>query len=238
MGIRLQQRGGKIGLDRNAVIFVAGEQLTSVDRSLCEKVWDARVVDVYGMAEFDMVGFETASQPGEFSLIPEFGYALLPEQGLPLTSPAIGTIGELLIRAESQAAWHRTGDRVVVKSDFAVERKWRVCFVGRLNESVTLADGTTITSEHVDTLQQSLGFQFVQVIVERGQVADLIRIRVPEDQSRPCSEVETAFANANIDLADAVFYGVAKFRVEFIASGSLTRTPRGKVPRIMMGDSA
>ncbi|WP_200478068.1 hypothetical protein [Azospirillum brasilense] len=223
---------------RQRILFVAGEPLTMPTRKLVSEAWCSKVVNVYGMAEFDMVGAELPSHDGLW-LVPEFEYGVIAE-GRP-QAPQIGISGELLIR-DARAQWHYTGDRV----EFIEVREmdllggapsWNVRFVDRVNETAFFSDGSMLTGEHLWVVRSQVTeiLQLQAIIARRVQGDEIILLYVVDERTGSLCNIEVveAFLRANVDVADSLKFGVIRsISAKAVPEEALYQTQRGKIPLI------
>jgi phenylacetate-coenzyme A ligase PaaK-like adenylate-forming protein len=225
-------------------VFVAGERLLPEMRAKCGELWGAEVVDIYGMAEFDMLGAEVPGVDG-ICLIPTMTYGLVTcPGGMPSTRLEPGLEGILSVHPHADSKWHETGDRVRLCGAIHLSSPpWGevqvVKLLGREDESAILADGSLLLGIHVDELVDRLkGVAAAQVRVTHRLDGDEIRILcVCGDAERPDPKlVVDLFLEANIDVSDSVRHGAVKtLEVAFVAPDELLTTARGKVRKVVEG---
>ncbi|MDX2085350.1 MAG: AMP-binding protein [Candidatus Melainabacteria bacterium] len=230
--------------------FVAGEVLKQPVREKASSLWQAQIVNVYGMAEFDMLGSELPDLPNTLSLVPEFDYAirelasseesLLESNYIPLE---LGIQGELMVKERGSSQWYATADHIQVVGQ--TPSLWmeqsnlvQIQVLGRMNESVSLADGTKIIGAQVDkVLLDHPDLNHVQVTVNKSKNGESIHIDcVPktERQLPDRQKIRQSLLKYNIDLVDSVRSGyISKIDVRFIQEAELQRSIRGKIPRLL-----
>lgn len=223
-------------------LFVAGEKLTTDTRNELISQWDAQVVDIYGMAEFDMVA---AQVPGlkDLALIPHLQYWIATEQEelLPL---ATGCEGELWIAELEAGPRHATGDLVRVKSKADHWRNglpsYAIEIIGRIDGAVSFADGSMLAPVHLQaTMNRFPSISALQAVVRRRVAGDELELRYVSaaggaemiDHNALCK----ALLDAAIDVQDSLRHGViTKFHARAVAADALSRTARGKIPAILL----
>ncbi|WP_164817871.1 hypothetical protein [Sinorhizobium meliloti] len=222
---------------RPAYLFVAGEKLLSQLRSECAAVWDAKVVDIYGMAEFDMVGYEAPHKQGEFKLSSDLLYALRVESGHTSEMLRPGMTGELAIRSDATGAWHYTGDVVTVvhADDHASEIPSciSIVFDHRLETTIVLGEGTKIIEAQIVKLLDDAQLSYGQLRVYRTNQGDRLVLAIPAASTLSDADIIAALFDANVDLADSVRCKIADVTVSREAAESLFHTSRGKAPLIV-----
>jgi phenylacetate-coenzyme A ligase PaaK-like adenylate-forming protein len=239
----LAQRGKCIPRELRRVAFVAGEPITPIARHNCSARWSAKVINIYGLAEFDMIGVEHWGGHG-FSLVPEFEYGIIDERTGEIVPILVGCIGELCIHEPRNENWHRTGDRVRVaeRTESPGGTSWNVHFLGRINETAVFADGSLLTVEHLNRVRERCPeIAVIQVQVRHADEGDSVSILcvVKEEPDSDFAErVKEALLASNIDLADGFGHGVIRtVDVRIVSDAELFLTPRGKAPSIVEIDS-
>jgi phenylacetate-coenzyme A ligase PaaK-like adenylate-forming protein len=244
--IYLEQNVRKMNLSTQPLgpvtAFVAGEALKPRVREKAATLWRANIVNVYGMAEFDMVASEFPDAKGHLALVPEFDYAVRTEEGIQLPLSA-GLEGELLIRETVAAPWYPTGDCIrVVDLDHSPwgsqKLSARIEVLHRLNETVSLADGTKIIGEQIDRmLLDHPDLEHIQVAVNKTDSGESIQVYcVPKSETRRPEprQIRLSLLNANVDLTDSARSGfVSSINVRFVREDQLRRSTRGKIPRLL-----
>lgn len=216
-------------------IFVSGEKLTEELRRKTEAAWGGQVVDVYGMAEFDLVGYERPGKSGVFQLTEQFEYGLLERPGV-ITPTKPNRSGELCIRRRQDEDWFPTGDFVTVRgqSDHTSHaRQVSVCFEHRIDVTVSLGEGSFVSEKQLTALSKLFDIEFLQLHVVRQDRADLIRLLLPRDFPQSDNEVVKALFNLNLDLADAVTSSAIELIVSRCSQDELKATERGKQPLVV-----
>ncbi len=222
------------------LIFHAGEPLLPDVRKACAVSWGARIVDVYGMAEFDTVGSEGVRKQDGLILCPEFGYAICNPAG-DLVVPSKGVQGELMIRRPSEPEWYASCDRVEVlgrsaKSEELWPGSWRIRHLGRADSSLQLPDGSLLYGATVQWVaRETPGIEHVQVtLLRRTAKIALVRVLASTVSTSPgrasaAREVRRALLRRSAELADAVRHNAVRLQVSIVDSSKLARTRRGKV---------
>lgn len=244
--IRLARLAGEFGLALHlppgGKVFVAGEPLEPAVRDECAALWQAPVVDVYGMAEFDSLGVELGSA-GNVALVDDFEYAIDSGNGQE-TAPTAGRSGELWIRQRGESAWHATGDKVSIygpcsTEGFSVEVKLE----GRLDHAINFSDGSAISEAQVELLarQFSKELRAFQVQVFRPPGGDVIRaVCIPRGNSLivDFEAIRAGVINANVDVADSFDKGVIRDCIVDVypSENVLVQTARGKRPLLVRMD--
>lgn len=226
-----------------AVAFVAGEKLQEGDRRSVAKRWGGPVVDVYGLAEFDMVGAELPGVAG-LSLVPEFTYGIRQSDAAAVQSLAPGIQGELMI-SETVGDWFATGDNVRV-SGRAVSwpccsNSWQVEFLERIDGAVTFSDGSMLCDAHIQrVLAYSTDLTHLQAVVVRTGPKDRIELlcvlRSDADTTTAVLDrIRDRLLETAVDVRDSLSFGV----IESVAAVQVTeaqmvRTARGKIPSVIV----
>jgi phenylacetate-coenzyme A ligase PaaK-like adenylate-forming protein len=192
-------------------IFVAGEKLTADLRFECESIWNASVIDIYGMAEFDTVAAELIGAEG-LVLSPYLIYKLRVNNTVSALSE--GACGELLIKRPSQETWHETGDMISVLS-CANKSIWRACFqikfVNRMEEGLSLSDGSSIRAWQVqELLSKFQTIRRIQIRVRRSNFGDKLEILYQTDVKGSLPELDgevlEQLVSTSIDLQDCLMH--------------------------------
>ena len=220
---------------RQRLIFHAGEPLPSPLRLECAEIWQAKVVNVYGNAEFDTLGSDGVIRQG-LILAPHLAYALFNRARRKPSPLTPGHTGELLIRPRGLASWFRTKDNVrVLRSSTTADRLWPGSFViehlGRLDNSIQLPDGTIVHGKSIHALQRRLPIVALQVHSYKSVKHPSLRILViPSNgtQLRP-QIVRRALLQECFELSDAVKHDVVSLTVKIATLHEMDRTDRGKV---------
>lgn len=221
-------------------VFLAGSPLQDSERGMINEMWGSEVVDVYGLAQFDMVGCEL-DQAGALSLVPHLQFSLN-DPGRPLVP---SHSGELIVRdrAESER-WHPTGDLVDVigTSTWPDAKRSATHLVrvrGRVDLTVAFGDGSAISEMQVrELLTRFPSIMDVQLQIRRhpsGDVLHVLYVRHHGDEVGAVDEalVRSAFLHINIDVADAVRHNVIRdCTVREVQPGDFQLTQRGKAPII------
>jgi phenylacetate-coenzyme A ligase PaaK-like adenylate-forming protein len=245
--IRLAQSMDASALQEAGTVFVAGELLNDVHRRQCEALWQRPVVNVYGMAELDMLGAQLPNSKA-LSLMPGFEFQLT--QGQERVPMAVGQSGELLVRrlaseTVSDSAWYATGDWITVEDQQDFEpfgRLWTITLHGRVDESVSLMDGTLILGQHIDRLlAQSDELSEAQLSVKQSPTGDELELRCVVNPTviNVCDQtLRDRLLNINIDLSDCYNHGLIRaFEVRCVTEAELVKTERGKVCRVVQEPS-
>jgi phenylacetate-coenzyme A ligase PaaK-like adenylate-forming protein len=237
--IRLGQSLRHDGLrvtNHQRVVFHAGEPLTLSARVACRDLWNSKVINVYGSAEFDSIASEGRTRQG-LILSPHLKSALsfgVRCKPLPLKP---GLEGELLLRLTGQTNWRRTRDRVRVldrsrEEDGLWLNSWRFEHLGRTDTSLQLPDGSLVRESSILALAQRLPIGQVQVHSFRTHTSAKLRVLVTSDGAPTVlngNMVRRAILHESFELGDAVKHGVAKLSVSIVDNSKLERTRRGKV---------
>ncbi len=239
LGKLAKELGLSLHLPSGGKAFVAGEPLERAVREECEALWQAPVVDVYGMAEFDSIGVELGSA-GRIALVDDFEYALDEGNGHE-TAPSAGRSGELWIRHPGETAWHATGDRVSVAGPCGVDGfSVEVGLEGRLDHAINFSDGSAISESQVEQVarQFSPELRAFQVQVFRPPGGDIIRaVCVPRGKSLVVdfAAIRDRVINANVDIADSFDKGVIRDCIVDVypSENVLVQTARGKRPLLV-----
>ena len=231
----------RAALAKVEIAFVAGEKLTGYRRTSLGKVLECSIVDVYGMAEFDMVA---AQLPGSANLclVPDFEFAirLFPDGGLrPLEC---GLTGELAVSHSNDGPWHQTSDKVEVINrvqGWTGQRPtWEIRFIERLDGSATFACGAMIASAQVSSVIASLPeLEFMQVLVTHdfdGDEVEILCVSKAGADSRLPERAMQELLRVALDMSDSHSHGLIRnIRSRIATDGELFTTPRGKTPYIV-----
>jgi len=220
----------------NITAFVAGELLDPSVKCDVERQYNTKVVNVYGMAEFDMVGGEYPDSLG-ITLVSEFDYRIKPING-ELTHLSTGLSGELYIMDPTVGEWYPTNDTVRVINPFIGAPNHTIQIMGRTIESLTLSDGTTILGKSLESLVQSHpDLSHVQLAVSGSTQGDQLELRCVKKTAKSLLDrhmLLQEFLASNLDLADSYKSGiVTQIKVSFVTEHQLSMTSRGKVPRLI-----
>lgn len=108
--------------------------------------------------------------------------------------------------------------------------------IGRLDEHLDFADGTTISRA---CLRDALGVvgpsDGVQIVVRRRDLRDFahVRIHTDSDRSADAESIRERLLTALPELADVVQNGIAEVGVSVLHGQRMLETPRGKVPFVV-----
>jgi acyl-coenzyme A synthetase/AMP-(fatty) acid ligase len=232
----LRKRSSAPSLPAGGALLVAGEMLTQVVRDQCEDEWQARVVNVYGMAEFDALGAELPGFNG-VCLLDEFEFSLnVDDRFIELAEGAVGT---LAVRGKGDTEWHNSGDIVEVLQSGPLKGAFchSIVIVGRADVIVNFADGSAISEIQVlDMLSKLPELRALQIQVftpdERGEVIRVICVPNGPVTSFDFERVRDLVRNLNVDVADSFKAGVIRDCVIDIypTERALVETARGKRP--------
>jgi acyl-coenzyme A synthetase/AMP-(fatty) acid ligase len=224
-------------------IFVAGAPVSDDMRRQAGADLNLPVVDIYGMAQFDMVAASLPGDPG-LALVPYFEYSLAMDNG-ECVQLRTGLVGDLRIR-RSRDTWHRSGDIVEVLGEALWPAKTkqathRIRVLGRANVAITLADGSSLTELQVrDLLKRKYPqVQELQVQLQHTQAGDALDILcVPRDGSAVDLEALRAdVMAANVDINDSFRAGVAiHCGARIVKFDDLVVTARGKIPLVCIAE--
>lgn len=223
---------------RQRLVFHAGESLRPLVRQACATAWNAKVINVYGMAEFDSVGSEGPREPG-LILSPHLHYALtLPGQG-EYQSLSEGEEGELLIRTQEMPEWYHTRDLVRVLGRVSADEvlwpgSWRIQHLSRTDNAMKLPDGSLVSAEQLEEVARELpGIEYLQLQLVRSpdSSASLRLLATPCQGVAPPSitELQDTLLHGCLELADAVMHRAVLLEVRLVDASQLERTQRGKV---------
>lgn len=225
-------------------IFVAGELLVEEARRELSTTLGGTVVNVYGMAEFDMVGSELPGS-SDIWLHPDFEFDLYCGEPTAHVQPDANSSvdGYLMLRERGQDQWTKTCDRVLVRDRQPKWRPdgydWNVSLLGRGNQAATLIDGANILEAHVLATENHLPeVKFLQVIVHSSRTRDRIELHcsVADPLRLPQSfkaDVINKFLQSSVDIADSVESGcVSEIEVIIWSEVPFNETERGKVTRV------
>jgi phenylacetate-coenzyme A ligase PaaK-like adenylate-forming protein len=220
---------------KKRIVFHAGEPLPLSLRQECAQMWRAKVVNVYGNAEFDTLACDGAADTG-LILAPHLAYALRNPDRKKVLPLVAGQAGELLIRPKGVAKWFRTNDNVRVlrnsaRSDGLWPGSMMIEHLGRLDSSIQLADGTVIHAKNIHALQRSLPLVALQVQSFRSARHPRLRVlAAPLNGTRLRPQiVRRALLQECFELSDSVKHGVVSLSVKLVQLREMDRTERGKV---------
>jgi phenylacetate-coenzyme A ligase PaaK-like adenylate-forming protein len=237
----LKQRGKSFDRTTARTAFIAGEPVSAEIREACATDWNAAVVNIYGLAEFDMIGAEIPGTTG-FELVSEYEYCLYHNIDDRFSALQVDALGELSVRERGDISWHKTGDIVRVVRATATpltDQVWSVEILRRVSDGLFFADGSLLTVEHLDAVLSMCPFvKQLQIQVRRQNTAgDSISVLfVPVDGATGdlTSLVRSSFLECNIDVADSFYRGVIlEIEARPTDEASLHVTPRGKMPSIV-----
>jgi phenylacetate-coenzyme A ligase PaaK-like adenylate-forming protein len=232
---RIKAKGGSFVREAKTA-FVAGEKLHLEYKTHCEREYNTRLVDIYGLAQFDTVAAQFAEEA--FALSPTFEYELREKMLFRLPWKE-GNKGELFIREKGKEDWLGTGDMVSVAAN--QNSPWGVCksilMLGRIDECISLKDGTNIGAPAVYALRK----QFpeitqlqIQVAFEGTQHKISLCYTTQKGQCLEAEELIEAFKNSTIDIYDSCMHGiVATISAKHYSPQDFLKTPRGKSPSII-----
>ncbi|MDO6967112.1 AMP-binding protein [Rhizobium alvei] len=227
---------------KSRVVLTGGEKLTPAKRAAVEQLWDIQAVDIYGMAEFDMIASELPERTGLW-LVPEYNYFIRAAEGV-TEGICDQAEGELCLCVPGGGV-HATGDLVrVLSSGLVKEYDWHESFaievLGRINETASTSDGAMITSAHVVAIIEEIPeLEAIQILIDHRVDGDEISIITelksglrmqPEIRQRLMS----VFTDCNIDISDSIRHGiVAAVAVHSVLERPFITTRRGKTPRVL-----
>jgi phenylacetate-coenzyme A ligase PaaK-like adenylate-forming protein len=227
---------GTLSQSHKRLIFHAGEPLPPSLRKKCAALWRAKIVDVYGSAEFDTIACE-GTKCSALILAPHYRYALSTSTVRVPRRLAKGRVGELLIRSMALGHWIGTKDRVralrlSTTCDGLWAGSWIIEHLGRLDNSIQLPDGSLVHSESVDSLARTLPIAAIQVHYYRNHKRPCLQLLVVPLQGGLILHpqlVRRALLQECFELCDAVKHEVVKVRVKVVQFWELAQTDRGKV---------
>jgi len=223
-------------------IVTAGERFAPAQRALCERIWRAPVVEVYGSAETDTLGVECSERSGVHVWDDRFVFEVVHlSDGRPVGA---GEAGELvvtpLLRRGAVLLRYRLGDVVRFSPDpcpCGLDFP-RLSVLGRVDESVVLKDGTKVYLYQIEEALSGLreDVRCFKVVVGEESGRDLVEVFVEPasgDAGALRREAERALARMSIDFYDALRSGlVAPPRVKTVEGLDLPVTARGKTLRL------
>lgn len=235
----LRERAVSLALPSDGALFVAGEILTQGVREQCASEWQAPVVNVYGVAEFDALGSELPGVKG-ICLLDEFEFAVYADDDpVELTE---GQVGALAVRGIGDALWHCSGDIVEVLRTGQMAQRFRhsIAIVGRADLVVNFADGSAISEVQVQqmlTHLPELAALQIQVFSpdERGEVVRVVCVPKGPVASIDFERVRDLVQNLNVDVADSFRAGVIRDCMVDVypTERALVETARGKRPLLV-----
>lgn len=226
------------------IVFHAGEPLRDADREACARLLGARIVNVYGLAQFDAIACELPGCEG-LVLAPDYEYRICRDGCMNL--PAAGVVGELALRSRSGGAWHHTGDQVRVTGMVSSHApQWQgspsIAHLGRLDHVVSLPDGSVLSGAQVLAAEAALadaGVVKLQVQIWRPparQAEVRIMASVRDGSSLSPERIRARLLEAACDLADAETHGAVRVVAELAPESRFLRTARGKLPAVIAVD--
>jgi phenylacetate-coenzyme A ligase PaaK-like adenylate-forming protein len=228
---------------KNLKIFHAGEHLNSATTEELSQCFGAKVINIYGLAEFDSVGAQVDIEP-ELILSPHLCYALHVEGQSEPQALRQGLKGELLIREHRLQKWYRTRDLVEVQKENCKNSLWdgqpAIIYLGRKDHVMVLPDGAKVSDAQVRaallTCNHIVRFGQLQMIRPFGGVAKLVFCFVVDRKTyhgAAHSIVKKALLGACLELADATRCGVVSLKVKCVSPNELLTTTRGKRPLLI-----
>ena len=218
------------------LVIHAGEPLLAQHRANLAILSSCRLIDCYGMSEFDMVAVEL-DKMGELWMRPGLTPLIRQEELSQVMPMKVGLLGELFL-AESvgkSVQPYATGDIVSVvgfsKCPISSwQNAWSIRFLRRVDVRYFLPDGTSIGSADIDALRTRLErideAQFE--VHESGNTKPLIYLRYTGDI--PPGKVTDELLAVNLDLADAVGVGLVNCpKAQRVEQRDFKKTRRGKI---------
>jgi phenylacetate-coenzyme A ligase PaaK-like adenylate-forming protein len=236
-------RGAKLpasvssGGQGDRIVFHAGEPLLPPVARECAKLWKGRLVNIYGLAEFDTVAAESNTCDGSLRLTPRFDYRLRLANGRAVGLRPGGE-GTLLIRRGRSGTWHDTRDLVrIACGPSRTSALWpethSLQLLGRSDLTLKLPDGSSISEEQVLAAARGLR-QVTQLQVRYAR--DLAAVTVVFESARytPAlvKTVKSQLLERCVELADSVKHGVVSLKVRRRATVG-DRTSRGKLVTLL-----
>ncbi|MCM3550034.1 AMP-binding protein [Alkalihalobacillus clausii] len=231
---KIQGYNKKIELQK---VFVAGEELTEKQRRNLKDFWKGEVVNIYGKAELDTIGFERNGN-SFFTLLDKFNYKLRTSHNFNIDL-ATGLSGELLIQEPGKPYWIRTGDviEVVTQERLFNNDTWGVKIKHRIDDTITLSCGANVSSYQVYKLKKKFYFiEHVQIIFHDIKGDDYIDINLVIDGEKEIDKKEicNCFINSSVDIYDSFSQGmIHKINVNVIEEEDLIRTKRDKIKNLI-----
>jgi phenylacetate-coenzyme A ligase PaaK-like adenylate-forming protein len=231
------KKSGVIPPERQRIIFHAAEPLLSSVRKTCSKVWNSRVVNVYGMAEFDSIASEGLCGPG-LILSPHLEFALSTSKDKHPISLVEGAEGVLLIRIRGESDWYYTQDMVKVldtapANEILWSGSWRIEHLSRTDNTLQLPDGSLVYAEQLQAIAQEVsGIDHIQMqLIRRIPNLPVVKLMVSQCKEKILSadQVKNIVLNKCFELADAVKHQVVLLEISVVPDSELIRTERGKI---------
>lgn len=225
-------------ITENIYAFVAGEKFTPKERKECSTLWNCKVIDIYGMAEFDTIAAESLDN-NCLVLNPYFDYAIKIKNNV--YSLEKNKIGELLIKDRFSKKWYHTGDIAKVEKINYRNAIWRtssaISIVKRVSESTTLSDGTEINLAIITLLKKRVeSIEQIQILVKATKNGEKVTILYMQNSimKNVNKEIRLAFKE-NIDIMDAIKHKIiTKLEVkELLCIDDFKQTKRNKIPSII-----
>ncbi len=221
------------------LVFAGGETLSKGTAHTLKQRFGADVVDVYGMAEFEMVGYQPVGLAGVFKLVRGLEYRVLNSVTGKTESLAPGKKGELALRRDNEECWHKTGDliQVIEHSSSGNEENQFVSMIGRKSEVGSLCEGSQISAVQLKAVAEACKVSFVQAAIAHGADGDRVKLLVLCDDQGPKVEPQAVvekLLSVNVDLADAYRDGAVRaVTAELVDESKLVRTLRGKLRHVV-----
>ena len=224
------------GLDfsvNSKIVFSAGEAINREIRDMCSNLWNAKIINIYGMAEFDTVAAELNFER-MLSLAPRLKYGL--KINGEIKELKNGLTGTLVIKNDN--TWYDTGDifKIIGVGNTMWGKTWNVEFIKRDDESITLSDGTRIGEKQINSIYiEHPEITSIQIHVRHNTTMDEIRICVVSLTKLITKEsIINTLLHSSIDIEDSYRHGIIKkIDVKFINECELIQTIRGKIPTII-----
>jgi phenylacetate-CoA ligase len=224
----LQQRGLSVEIP---VVLTSSEMLHSAGRLLMEGIFNATVIDYYGMAE--RVAFAAGVAAGTYYFNPAYGRTeLLPisDEEAPPGHRALEIVATGYWNEAMPLIRYRTGDRVIVPESFTIEDIDDVCLglkpvvsiEGRDKEHLISPRGEIIVglTHAASGVKGLVRMQVIQYAVDRATIRAVVDPRV--------GHIDKAQL-----LRNAYQWVPADMRLTIDVVGEMERLPSGKTPFVI-----
>jgi phenylacetate-coenzyme A ligase PaaK-like adenylate-forming protein len=222
---------------RRPLVFHAGELLVASNREFVEAGLGGKVVNVYGMAEFDSIACDGVLDPG-LVLSPHLHYAIRDHERGKVSPLTQDKEGELMIRESRRSKWVCTRDSVRVlgrsrPSEIPWGNSWRILHLGRCDGTLVLPDGSKVTEGQILAVERLLPLvEHLQLqLVARANGRHEILVLVSADEGSECIDlknVRKALCAQCFELADSLKHGVVSLRLRVATPTSVRASARGK----------
>ncbi len=221
-------------------IFLGSEVLTAKTRRRVEREWGAEVFDTSGSSEVGMIGSECTQHDGHHLAVGSAHFEVLDAStGEPLREgvgrlfvTTLLNLGLPLIRYDMKDVV-----RITHQPCRCGRTTPRIWFMGRSDDRVTLKTGVKLHSYQLDSAFgdiDALTTSYNVIITgdeRRDRVKVVMEVEPTALRDRNLREaVVRAVIKSSVDFDEIYTAGLVELpEVEFVAIGTLERTPRGKI---------